>query len=161
MAEVTVKKIINAPIEKVFSTWNDEFADIYKYHPGLSRSYLLDQSPAFAGLGAMRHCVMNDGKNWIREKVIRVVENKQIVLDIYEGTMPLKSAVGTFNFTKINNQKTEVTMIMEFTPKMGLIGKLMTPLMKSKFRPMLQSLLDSNAAYAESGRQVNQTFFAR
>lgn len=160
MAEVIVRKTIDAPIEKVFSIWNDEFADIYKYHPGLKKSYLLDQSPTTTGIGAMRHCEMSDGKNWIREKVIRAIENKQIVLDIYEGTMPLKSAVGTFNFTKVQGNKTEITMIMQFTPKMGFIGKLLTPLMKSKFRPMLQSLLDSNADYAENGVQVNKTIHA-
>ncbi len=160
MAEVIVKKTIDAHIEKVFSTWNDEFADIYKYHPGLKKSYLLDQSPVSTGLGAMRHCEMSDGKNWIREKIIRAIKNKQIVLDIYEGTMPLKSAVGTFNFRMINDHNTEITMIMQFTPKMGFIGKLMTPMMKSKFRPMLQELLDSNAAYVESGVQVNKTILA-
>lgn len=32
MAEVTVKTTVNAPVERVFKSWNDEFADIYKFN---------------------------------------------------------------------------------------------------------------------------------
>jgi hypothetical protein len=59
---------------------------------------LLETSPAPSGKGALRHCDVADGKNWLRERVLSVAPNKQIVIDIYESSIPLKSAVGTVDF---------------------------------------------------------------
>ena len=77
------------------------------------------------------------------------VPQKQLVLDIYEGTMPLKKAVATFDFDQLGPNRSRVTMRMEFEPKMGLIGRMMTPLMKKKFAKMLVQLLAGNASYVE------------
>jgi hypothetical protein len=49
---------------------------------------------------------------------------------------------------------------MQFEPKMGILGKMMVPIMKKMFKPMLQNLLDANAAYAENGMQANDTYAA-
>jgi hypothetical protein len=54
MAKLTLTKKIQAPIEKVFATWNDEYADIYKFSPGLSHSKFLENSPVPSGKGALR-----------------------------------------------------------------------------------------------------------
>jgi len=150
MAEVIVETTVKAPVNKVFLSWNDEFGDIYKYHPGLTNSYLLTDSPVKSGLGAKRHCEMSDGKNWIREKIVSVKQDEELVLDIYEGTMPVKNAVGTLQFTAIDGSKTSVKMKMSFDPKMGFLGRLMLPIMKKQFRPILQGLLESNAQYVEA-----------
>ena len=155
MANVTVTRKINASIQKVFSSWNNEYGDIYKFNPNLNHSYLLSESPTDTGEGALRQCNLADGKNWIREKVITVKENKQIVIDIYEGTMPLKKAIAVFDFKQINANQTEVAMTMNFTPKMGILGQLLVPMLKAKFRSMLQALLDANADYVEKGTLVN------
>ena len=40
MATVTVTRTIDAPLEKVFATWDDEYGDIYKFSSGLSHSQL-------------------------------------------------------------------------------------------------------------------------
>lgn len=156
MYSVIVKKTVNVPVSELFSTWNDEYADIYKYNPNLSDSFLLDPDNSF-GEGATRQCNMNDGKNWLQERVTSIDKNKQIILDIYDGTMPLKQAEATLDFKEISSNKCSVQMTMRFVPKMGLLGKMMVPMMKSKFAPMLQSLLDANAQYVEQGIQVNPT----
>ena len=160
MANVSVHKRVNAPLEKVFATWNDEFADIYKFNPNLSHSRLLDNSPSASGVGSLRQCDLADGKNWIRERVIELKHNRQLVVDIFEGTMPLRSAVATFDFRAVNPHQTDVTVTMDFEPKMGVIGKLMIPMMKKQFAPMLQGLLNGNANYAESGVLVNKAVAA-
>jgi hypothetical protein len=46
---------------------------------------------------------------------------------------------------------------MEFVPGMGLLGKLMVPMMKMQFKPRLQSVLDGSAAYVERGQHANAT----
>lgn len=156
MANVTVTRKVNAPVQEVFSSWNNEFGDIYKFNPNLNHSHLLSESPTANGEGALRQCDLADGKNWIREKVIAVKENRQIVIDIYEGTMPLKQAIATFDFKQISANQTEVAMTMTFTPKMGVLGLLLVPLLKAKFRGMLQALLDANADYVEKGVLINR-----
>ncbi len=108
------------------------------------------------GVGALRQCDLADGKNYIRERIIGYEPQRKLVIDIYEGSLPLKSAVAMFTFRAINLQKTEQTMQMEFQPKFGLLGKLMIPMMKPQFRRMLQALLDANAEYVVHGRTVAQ-----
>ncbi|MEN8131747.1 MAG: SRPBCC family protein [Pseudomonadota bacterium] len=160
MSEVSVQTSVRAPVERVFASWNDEFQDIYKFNPGLSHSHILQDSPSSSGKGALRQCDMKDGKNWIREKVIGYQKNKQLVIDVYDSTMPVKSAMGTLDFGSDGPNQTSVRMTMQFEPKMGILGKLMIPMMKKQFASMLQELLDGNAAYVESGTQANETLTA-
>jgi len=160
MAKVTVYKRINADVEKVYASWNDDYSNIYKYNPNLKHSYLLKDSPQEFGLGALRQCDMKDGKNWIKEKVIKTEKNKKLVLDIYEGTLPFKTAIATINFEQVNPHQTDVTFTMDFKPKMGIFGLLLVPLMKKMFKLSLQSLLDGSAEFIERGKQVNQTIAA-
>ncbi len=147
MAEITANQIVNAQISEVWASWND-FANIAQFHPGLKNSHLI-QGSSETGLGASRQCNFSDGKNFIREKIIGYVPEKQLVLDIYDGTMPLKTAVGTLDFTSVGHNRTKVTMRMIFTPKMGLIGKLLVPVMKKKLVDELGKLLSANAAFIE------------
>lgn len=154
MAQVTVKQTVSAPIDQVFASWHDEYGDVQKFHPSLSGSHLLDESPTPTGVGAIRQCNMNDGKNWVRERITDVQPNRSIAIEIYDGTMPLKSAQADIEFDELGPNETMVSITMNFEPKMGLIGKAMVPMMKMKFRPMLQDLMQANADYVERGVQV-------
>ncbi len=101
----------------------------------------------------MRQCDMADGKNYVREKVIEYRPHQKLVIDIYESSMPLKKAVASFDF-KTRGQKTDVTMTIDFTPKFGVLGQLMVPLMKPQLRKMEDALLAGNADYVERGIEV-------
>ena len=160
MAKIKLYKRINVAVDKVFECWNDDYSNIYKYNPNLKYSYILSDSPTQNGLGALRQCDMKDGKNWIREKVIKMERDKQLIIDIYEGTLPFKSAIATIDFKKVNQNQTDVTFTMNFKPRMGIFGLILIPLMKKMFKPSLQSLLDGNAKFLESGKQVNKTLTA-
>ncbi|MEM7056052.1 MAG: SRPBCC family protein [Pseudomonadota bacterium] len=150
MAKVAVTTTVKAPLEQVWASW-DDFGNIYRFNPNLKGSYLLPGSQP-TGPGARRQCDLADGKNYIREKIIGYQDQKEMVIDIYEGTMPLKSAVAILSFRSTGSDQTVVTMEMDFKPKFGPIGALMVPMMKPKFRQMLQALLDANAAYVENGK---------
>ena len=152
MATVTVTQEVNASVPAVWAAW-DDFGNIFRFNPNLKGSHLINDS-APTGLGATRQCDLADGKNYIRERVIEYKPMQQIVIDIYEGTMPLKKAVATFNFNETTANKTKVSMTMDFEPKFGIIGKLMTPMLKSKFRQMLGNLLKANAEFVETGKEV-------
>ena len=147
MAEVTTIQEVNANLSNVWASWSD-FGNIDQFHPSLKNSHLI-QGSAETGLGATRQCNFSDGKNYIREKIIGYVPEKQLVFDIYEGTMPLKKAIGTLDFEAVGHNRTKVTMQVVFTPKMGLFGQLLVPIMKKKFRSDLGKLLSANATYIE------------
>ena len=148
MAVVVVDQTVEAPVADVWASW-DAFADIVKFNPLLKDSYLLKDS-ADTGFGALRQCDFSDGKNYIREKIIGYTPQKQLVLDIYEGTVPLKKAIATIDFEQLGPKRSKVTMRMEFEPKMGLIGRMIVPLMKRQFSSNLGQLLAGNAAHVES-----------
>lgn len=152
MAKVTVTETVNAALGDVWASW-DDYANIYRFNPNLKGSHLLAGS-APTGLGALRQCDMIDGKNYIREKIVGYEPESKLVIDIYDGTLPMASAVATFQFQSVGKQRTLVTMQMEFKPKFGFLGALMVPLMKPKFRAMLTAMVKANAAYVENGTVV-------
>ncbi len=148
MPTVKVQKIVNAPIEEVWASW-DDFGNIYKFNPSVTASRLLSDDST--GIGARRECDLEDGKNWVREKIVDYVPLKIMRIDIYDSSMPIKTMSATLTFRAIADTKTEVAFWAEFEPKFGFIGRLMAPLMKRQFRPMLASMLDGNADYVEKG----------
>lgn len=149
MPKVSTKTTILAPLEQVWSAW-DDFGAIAKFNPNLNKSFLINQSQE-TGIGAERQCDLSDGKNFIRERVIEYVPNKKMKVDIYAGTMPLKRATALIQIRALGPHQTEVNFEMEFVPKMGLLGRLMVPLMKPQFTKMLNSLLAGNKAFVENG----------
>lgn len=148
MQTINVKKVIDAPIEQVWESW-DDFGNTYKFNPGINASRLLSEE--LTGEGARRECDLKDGKNWVREQIVDYVPLKRMRIDIYESSMPIKTMSAIVTFRSINEAKTQVEFTAEFEPKMGFLGKLMAPLMKRQFRPLLTSMLDGNADYVENG----------
>lgn len=153
MQTIKIEKIVNAPIDEVWASW-DDFGNIYRFNPSISASRLLGEDPT--GNGARRECDMKDGKNWVRERIVDYVPLKKMRIEIYESSMPIKTMLATVALRAISDETTEVEFTAEFEPKMGWLGKLMAPLMKRQFRPMLASMLDGNADYVEKGVVVPQ-----
>lgn len=153
MPIITTSETVDAPVSEVFASWND-FGNIDRYNPNLTRSFLINDS-AEGGLGAMRQCDLADGKNHIRERIIGFVEDRQIKLEIYDGTVPIKYALATIDFEPISPNRTHVTFHMDATLKMGLFGKLLGPVMANQMKRALAALLDGNKAYVEQGTVVN------
>lgn len=153
MPTVTVHRTINAPLSEVWAAW-DDFGNIAKFNPNLSSSHSLPGSQP-TGQGATRQCNLADGKNHIRERIIDYAPRSRIVVDIYEGTMPLQRAVATVTLRAAGRERTEIDMKMEFVPKFGLLGRMMVPMMKPQFRKMLNGLLGANANFVERGIVLN------
>ena len=152
MAEVQITRTIDAPVEDVWAAW-DDYGDIQKFNPNLSRSFLLEGSDD-TGLGALRQCDFIDGKNHIKERIVEYVPNRRMVVDIYDGTVPLKSAHAAIELFEEGPERTRVSFTFRFEPKLGVIGKLMIPMIKSQFAPALKKLVDANKAYVEKGVTV-------
>ena len=152
MATITLNRIIDAPVDHVWAAW-DDYAHIDKFNPNLKRSFLLDEVRA-TGLGAVRQCDFADGKNHIKERITDYVPNRRMVLDIYDGTVPLKRAEAVIEMEPAGAGRTKLTFTFAFTPKLGFLGRLMIPLIKGQFRPALGRLLDGNKAFIERGETV-------
>ena len=140
-------------MDQVWKTW-DDFGVIVRFAPNLKRSFLIEGS-AKTGLGAKRHCDMADGKNFLKEEIVEYIPHERLVIDIYDGSMPVESGTADFDLKALDSGHTKVTMTMDFVPKFGVAGKVMMGAMKSKFRGLLQSMLKGNADYIERGKIAN------
>ena len=149
MPNLALKRTIQAPVAEVWASWND-YGNIDKFNPNLNRSFLIDNNGQ-TGLGATRQCDFSDGKNYIQERIVEYVPEKKMAVDIYHGTVPLKKAKATIEMRPIGRGQTELAFHMDFTPGMGLLGRLMAPMMKAQFRKALGKLVDANKAYVEDG----------
>lgn len=155
MATVIATEIIEASVEAVWISWND-FGGIEKFHPGIKSSRLINDS-APGGVGADRQCDMSsNGKMYVRERMVSAIENEEMVVEIYEATVPIKTATATVSLEKIRDDCTKVRMQMDFTPGLGPIGWLMTPLMKSQFRSMVEKMLAGNNAFVTQGTVIGR-----
>ncbi|WP_299603334.1 SRPBCC family protein [uncultured Tateyamaria sp.] len=153
MKTVTVKEIVEAPVDQVWASW-DDFGAVARFHPGIKASRLMDGS-AQSGIGASRQCDLSaNGKQFVREKIVSYDPPHRMVIDIFEATVPIRSAQATLTLTPRVGNMTLVTMTMQFTPGMGLIGRLMSPMMASQFRSMLGKVLKSNADYVTKGTEI-------
>lgn len=148
MPEVVLKRVVNVSIETAWGIW-DDYGNIANFHPMLSGSHVLAESAGEStGLGCKRVCEFKDGKNYLKEEITEYVPYQKMVINIYDSTMPLKEAKAIITFNTLHLLRTEVTFTMQFTPKMGLLGKVITPLMKMQFSKILGQMMDSFSDYA-------------
>lgn len=153
MAKASATRTIDAPISKVWASW-DNFGDIYVFNPNIVKSHLLNNKIS-TGIGATRQCDFTDGKNHIKERIIGYVPEQSMTIDIYDGTVPLKRAVATITFVEVGLRRTEIKMEMDFIPKLGFLGKLMIPMMQKQFTKAITGLLAGNAAHVEKNSHLN------
>ena len=147
MATLSKHHIVNAGIGDTWATW-DDFPNIADFHPDVTNSFTINATAA-TGMGAERKCEFGP-KDYALEKIVGYTPQKQIVIDLYEVSFPIRDAVATFDFEEVDTNRTRVTMTMRFTPKMGLLGKMMLPLMKRQFGAALEKLLANNARHVEN-----------
>jgi len=153
MKTVSVEEIVAASVEDVWSSW-DTFGEVARFHPGIKTSRLLTGS-AGSGVGARRQCDLSDGgKQFVREKIIAYDPPHRMVIDIYEATVPIRSAQATLKLTPMGADRTHVSMTMVFTPGIGPLGRIMSPMMASQFKSMLGKVLKSNSDFVTRGVEV-------
>ena len=91
----------------------------------------------------------------MQERVTDHVPQNVIGVDIYDGSIPLRSAHVAIRLRAVDDNRTEVDLTFRFTPKMGLLGRLLVPLMKPQFRKALEALVEGNRTYLEYGVTLN------
>jgi len=149
MAKITASRTVDASIATVWNSW-DDFGNIYKFNPNLKFSKIVGGTPE-RGLGSERQCDLKDGKNSVTEKIVGYEHHKHITIEVTGGSLPLKSAIATTKFQSLGQNKTEVTLEMDFVAKWGFLGFLLTPLMKLAFKVLLNNALKANDEYVTQG----------
>ena len=153
MKTVTVKETVDAPVDQAWASW-DDFGAVARFHPGIKASRLLAGSVE-SGVGASRQCDLSaNGKQFVREKIVTYDPPHRMVIDIYEATVPIRSAQATLVLSPLGPEKTNVSMTMAFTPGMGVLGRMMSPMMASQFKSMLGKVLKGNADFVTRGVEV-------
>lgn len=135
----TVEKSISidAPQEVVWKAIAD-FQGIGEFHPYIKTVDLLTENNG--GLGSKRTCHFNDGSD-IDEEIIEWVEGEKYTINGSNFSLPLKVLHGTVGVRTVDGMS-EAYMKIEYQPKFGLIGKLMsTMLMKRALSKRIEGVL--------------------
>ena len=156
MGSITVQRTVSHSPDIVWPALAD-FGGIYRFHPLVERSQVHPGTPT-TGLGAERTCHFHDG-NKIDERVVGFEDGKSLDVEIYEGTMPLKTARARMEIRPAGEGQTAVTMSMEYTPKFGVMGRAMDVLMMNrKFRQILTSVLAALDEHLTTGETIGPKF---
>jgi len=100
-------------------------------------------------MGASRECTMRDGSK-VKERVIKVEENKAITMELYESNWPVKDMKWR-TAVESKNGKTLVTQKLEYKMKFGALGALMNSLfLESKMNNTLQDVFESMKIHIDS-----------
>lgn len=105
-----------------------DFSNVYQFNPLLKHSKCINDSDN-EGKGAERECYMLDG-SYVKERVIEWEEGKFYTVEVFETTMPIKSARATLGVASIDKRLSNSYMHMEFEPK----HKFLQPFLYLMFR---------------------------
>ncbi len=136
MNQLSSAATVRAPITRVWETIAD-VGTIANWHPGVQRSPVL--STHRTGLGAVRRVELYDGTSAV-EEVTSLDEGRSLTVTMSEFSMPLSHGAATFQVEADGDERTVVTMTMEYEMKYGPLGWLMNAIM---LRPIIGKLLAS------------------
>jgi len=155
MTIITQERTMSHARASVWKTLAD-FGSIHKFYALVDDSCLHEGSAA-TGMGAARTCHFSDG-NKVLERIIDFKENERLVVDIYDGTMPLKTCVVTFSLLD-SPRGTSVTVEAQYELKHGLLGRILDALLvRRKFDGNLALMLAGLDAYLSTGEPVRSDF---
>ena len=116
-------KIINASPEEV---WNVLAGPVRldQYDPVTKRSELISKTAT--GMGPERKCQTATG--WFNDKITEWQPYERLTFTFTGCDQPMKSLTHSYTLKKIGNE-TEVSQVMRYTMKFGILGKLIDSLM--------------------------------
>lgn len=123
MATIHNKITIQATPEKVWGILSDP-VKLELYDPVVKSSRLI--SSLRSGLGSERHCDTQSG--WFEDKITECEPYEKLTFTLTACNQPMKSLTHSYTFKKIGNH-TEVSQVMKYTMKYGILGKFMDALM--------------------------------
>ena len=128
MAIIHNQILIEAPVEKVWEVLASPEL-LGRYDPTVRKSSLM--SEAKSNIRAKRRVDMSDGKNWFEEEITVYKPNEALTYELTACSFPIHKLKHTYSFHRLG-QQTEVSQVMEYTVKFGLLGRFLDALMIRK-----------------------------
>ncbi|MCP5066353.1 MAG: SRPBCC family protein [bacterium] len=154
MSTLTTSRTLRHSPESVWSVL-DDFGAIHRWSAAVESSPINAGTPD-RGVGAERNCHFYDG-NHIQERVTQVVEGRRLALEVFDTSMPLKSADAVFELVRTSDGGTELTMTFTYVVKFGLLGKAMDGLMlRRTMAGSLTRLLAALDEHLKTGDVIEQ-----
>lgn len=130
----------------------DDFGSVYKYNPAVEKSEILGGKPT--GVGAKRVCHFYDGSS-LKETITQYTPNQGYSFTLSDFSLPLKHAASRFEVTPLGPQDSQLSITLEFEPKFGPVGWLMTKLLiRPKLANALQGIAKGLDDYLTTGQVV-------
>ena len=154
MHNITVKREMNNNVETIWKVL-DDYGAVYKFNPSVETSRILGEKKT--GLEARRVCNFYDGSS-LKETIIEYVPNQGYTFELSDFALPLKSATSHFQLEPLSENKSLLSVTLEFEPKFGPIGWLMAKLlMQPALTKALNGLTKGLDDYMTSGQLVGET----
>jgi uncharacterized protein YndB with AHSA1/START domain len=140
---------IDASPERVWEVLAD-FGNIYRWNPGVKHSQLT--SDATSGSGVARHCSLPVGG--LDEVVTAWEPQRRMAIEVVgTGPTPVSAAEVTFHLEPDGPRRTTVRLDLGYTPRMGSVGRWLTPVVDAQLGKGMRGLLAGLKEYAETGRE--------
>ena len=157
MSKISVAAAVRAPSSQVWDMIAD-VGTIASWHPGVAKSAVLSGNRS--GLGAKRRLELYQGGAAV-EEVTAVVEGSSVTLAMSDHTMPLSRGEVAFELRADGDERTQVTMSLDYDMKYGPLGWLMNLLV---LRPIMRKLFGAVIAGLEhhllTGEKIGQNWKA-
>ena len=137
MPEFTMKRNINAPVERVWEVLSD-FGSISQWSPGVKTSELTSEGPVEEG--TTRYCTFAP-LGGVNERIDGYVPLQRLTVSLYETfKLPISGAVADFNISA-NGETTDLTLDYSYTP--NRLGSLLTSTTEKQMRKGIKGLADA------------------
>ena len=153
MARIIVNRTIEVASDKVWAALAD-FGGVHRFHPLVGRVDLL--SEANGGVDAVRRCHFYDGTS-VMERIVDWQDGRSLRVELSEMSMPLVRASAEIALAPAGAEATRVSVTLDFVPKFGPLGALMSVLMlKPMMRRMFAKLLASLEHHLVTGALIGR-----
>jgi hypothetical protein len=154
MGKFTVSQTMNHSVDRVWSALED-FGGVHRWSAGVEASPINAGTPD-SGVGAERNCALYDG-NYIQERVTESVEKERLALEVFDTSMPIKSANAWFDLEATSDGGSKLDMTMDYVVKFGIVGKAMDAVMlKGAMTKSLTNLLAALDAHLTTGEHIEK-----
>jgi uncharacterized protein YndB with AHSA1/START domain len=126
MHSISTSRVVDAPVARVWAVL-DDFGGVSNYNPMVDDSRTLGERAT--GAGARRECLL-DGGGRLEEVIVDYEDGRGYTVEFVDaGPYPMASNVVEFAVRPVADDRTEVSISSEFTPKYGPLGWLAAKLL--------------------------------
>ena len=154
MTTAKLTRTIDASSSKIWTVLSD-FSNIQIFHPNVDSVDQLGEVDR--GLGAARRCNFYGGGSAV-EKIISWDDERQFfTCTVTEIAAPILDVTAGMGVKKIDSNRSEVHIEMNYTPKWGIFGKILDVLvLRMAMRSTFDKVLKGLELHIETGELIGK-----